>query len=324
MMCLLSSGSCSNSAAEAGAQVKEQAPDRMAGTLFSGDSAMALVRGQVAMGPRVPGSAAHAECTRWIASRLEESGAEVSVQRGAVTQSVTGKRFEIANVFGRIRPEAPVRVLLVAHYDTRPTADEEEDAAKRDTPIDGANDGASGVAVVLELARMMTADTLLANVGADLLLVDAEDSGLSGANADDTWSLGARYWADNMPYAGFGDFPVAGIVFDMVGGRGARFHREYFSSKAAPGVVNAVWAAAAAEGLGDRFPNQVGGPIIDDHLPLLQAGIDCIDIVENKSDVTGSFPPTWHTLQDNADNIDPATMQAVGRAVQRYLRGLAR
>lgn len=293
---------------------------------FNADSAFSLVRQQVDMGPRVPGTDAHARCTQWIVDKLGQFSDTVTVQRAEVTQLLTGQKFGIANVMGRIRPQATKRILLIAHYDTRATADEEIDPDRRNTPIDGANDGASGVAVILELGRVVAADTALAGLGLDMLLVDAEDSGLSDSSVDtnETWSLGARYWAENLPYSRLSERPVAGIVLDMVGGRQARFHREYFSNRMAGQLVDKVWNAAVAEGVSDRFPNRVGGPIIDDHLPILEAGIPCIDIVENQSDVTGSFPPTWHTLEDNIRNIDSQTLDAVGRTVLRYLRTAAR
>lgn len=328
--CALGAAGCSSAQTGDRSQpsTAAEAESPAAMTYFDTDSAMSLIREQTDMGPRVPGSASHDRCTDWIVDRLHMAGAEnIAVQRARVTQPLTGVDFDIANVFGQVRPDAPKRILLVAHYDTRPTADEESDPAKRDTPIDGANDGASGVAMVLELAREVAADTTLTGIGLDLLLVDCEDSGLNGdgqADTEATWCLGSQYWAENMPYADFKSRPVAGIVFDMVGGRQARFHREYFSNAASPSLVDKVWAAAASEGFGTVFVNRPGGPIIDDHLPIQRAGISCIDIVENRSEVTGSFPPTWHTLDDNINNIDSETIEAVGRTMMRYLRDTAR
>lgn len=285
--------------------------------LFSPDSAFSYIRSQVEMGPRVPGSEPHRICGQWIISELNRHNADTVVEQKAVVVNPNdGSPLPILNILGRFNPDATERILLVAHYDTRPFADEETDKSKQSTPIPGANDGGSGVAVLLEIARLMGMQK--PDRGVDLLFVDAEDMGISSENGnndtENTWCLGSQYWAENMPYSA-ADKPDMGIVVDMVGGTNARFHRELFSDHYAPALVDKVWQIAASLGYGARFINAPGGPILDDHLPILKAGIPTIDIVESRSDATGAFPATWHTLNDNLDHIDRGALEATGRTV---------
>lgn len=279
---------------------------------FAGDSAFGFVASQVAFGPRVPGSEGHAKCSKWIVETLQGFGADtVEVQRAEVT-AFDGTRLPIANILGRFNTSAPRRVLLAAHYDTRPWADQDEDASRRTSPIDGANDGASGVAVLLEIARAINQQR--PDIGVDMLFTDAEDYGDSNSTSEDSWCLGTQYWVDHFPYTP-ANRPEYGILLDMVGGRNARFHREYSSDRLAPAIVDKVWGTAAAGPYADRFPNQRGGAIVDDHVYINSAGIPCIDIIESANAQSGGFPPTWHTHNDNIDNIDPATLKAVGSVV---------
>lgn len=285
--------------------------------VFEADSAYEYVGEQVKMGPRVPGTEAHRRCAAWIESELMRHGADtVLIQEATVTNPNDGKPLSIKNILGRYNPDSPERILLVAHYDTRPTADEEKDESKRNMPIPGANDGASGVGVMLEIGRQLALRR--PETGVDLLMVDAEDLGISdsdsGDDTSDTWCLGSQYFAKNLPYSAV-TMPDMAIVLDMVGGKGAKFHREQFSDAYSRPTVDYVWATAARAGYGDKFINKPGGAILDDHLPLVRAGIPAIDIVESHSDVTGSFPPTWHTLSDNMDNIDKRSLEAAGQTV---------
>ena len=206
---------------------------------FDADSAYAFIDAQVAFGPRVPGTPAHEKCENYIVSSLRKFGADtVSVQRATVT-AFDGTRLPVANIMASFNNGAPRKVLLVAHYDTRPFADEEKEKAKRNTPIDGANDGGSGVGVLLEIARQLGQKA--PQIGIDMLFTDVEDYGTSeGADSDGSWCLGTQYWADNNPYVGK-TRPVYGILLDMVGGRGAVFTREYTSMNLAPDIVNLVW-----------------------------------------------------------------------------------
>lgn len=284
---------------------------------FSGDSALAYATAQTDMGPRTPGSEAHGRCAGWIAARAAEFGADTVVELRSSATRWDGEPIEVRNILARFNPAATARVILLAHYDTRPWADSETDPALREIPIDGANDGASGVAVLLEVARNL--ELKPATVGVDLLFVDAEDSGLrsdapSRQDSEDTWCLGSQAFARDLPYT-VATMPRYGILLDMVGGRDARFNREYLSATAAPLPTARVWGAARDLGLSDRFPMQIGGAVTDDHLPLIRAGIPVTDIIENQNPSTGAFPPYWHTAGDNASVLSSETLGDVGRVV---------
>lgn len=306
---------CSNTANRPAQDVDE--PEVRPDTVrFNADSAYAFVGRQVAFGPRVPGSEGHRRCAEWIVSRL--AGADTIItQRGEAT-AFNGDRLPITNIMAMYNPEATKRVLLAAHYDTRPWADNSTNKAKRSEPVTGANDGASGVAVLLEYARLLR--QWRPEIGIDLLFVDAEDYGTSKGwgNANETWCLGSQYWVENLPYTA-ANRPAYGIVFDMVGGTGARFHREYFSNVNAHAIVDKVWGEAARSGLSHIFINEVGGSLIDDHVFINRAGIPCIDIVECNNPHTGSFPPTWHTEYDDMAAISAATLGAAGQTVLNVL-----
>lgn len=288
------------------------------GAEFDADTAFAYVEKQVDMGPRVAGTEANERCAEMIADELMRHGADtVTVQRGMVT-AFNGDRFEVANVMGSFNSDAPQRVLLMAHYDTRPWADNDDNPTNRALPIPGANDGASGVAVLLEVARQI--GSKLPAVGVDMLFVDGEDYGESAgfSNHDESWALGTQLWTRNMPYAP-DSMPRYAILLDMVGGMGAKFHREYYSNQNAQNIVDKVWSVAARTGFGDRFPNLPGGAVVDDHLYVQRAGIPAIDIIESKNSSTNSFNPTWHTMADDVNAIDATTLKAVGQVVLNVL-----
>ncbi|MDE6512959.1 MAG: M28 family peptidase [Muribaculaceae bacterium] len=298
-------GGCSKPATTA--QAGESAPTEVAVAPFSADSALANVGRQVAFGPRTGGSDAHAKCASWLADELRRHGADtVALQRAELNDF-----GEMINIRATFNPAARRRILLLSHWDSRPWADEDPDPANHAMPIDGANDGASGVGVLLEVARQLGLQH--PEIGVDILFVDAEDSGTEG---DDTsWARGAQYFAENLPYGAAEPTPAYAILLDMVGGRGAVFPRELFSEANARAVNSRVWDLAKKIGLGSRFIDATGGAINDDHLPLLRAGIPAIDIIESANPQTGSFNPTWHTLADNLDNIDPQTLGDVGKLI---------
>lgn len=276
------------------------------------DSLYHFVVRQVELGPRTPGTYAHTSCGKEIEKILIDYGVDSIVHQHAPVTTFDGKRFEAWNILGRINPECERRVLLVAHYDTRPWADNEPDASLRDKPVMGANDGASGVAVLLETARLLgrqAPDSL----GIDLLFVDMEDSGEDGG-PEETWCLGTQEWVKAMPYTA-ANKPKYGILLDMVGGIDAKFYREYFSEQGAPQYVDRIWAVARESGYGDRFVNRRGGGVVDDHLFITRAGIPCVDIIECVNEHTGSFNPTWHTTSDNLAAIDRTTLKAVAQTV---------
>jgi Zn-dependent M28 family amino/carboxypeptidase len=295
---------------------------------FNADSAYSYVKAQTDMGPRTPGSQANKQCQQWMVAKLHAAGADTVIEQCATVTDHTGTRLPINNVLGRFNTKASKRMLLLAHYDTRPWADEDADATKHNTPIDGANDGASGVAVLLELARQI--GNKAPSIGVDILMVDAEDSGISApdgaseqeqADTELTWCLGTQYFAQHLPYNS-ANAPMAAILLDMVGGKDAVFKYEYFSYESAQSLCEAVWQTADKAGFGSRFVKSIGGAVTDDHLHLIAAGIPTIDIIEIGHPQTGSFNPTWHTTADNISNIDTATLKAVGQTVINYIYSL--
>lgn len=311
---LMALAACSSSAGRAAADSSpslSSAPSS-AETDFSPDSAYAFVAAQVAFGPRVPGTDAHARCAAWLEQKLRQYGAEVTLQRASL-QGYKGKTIPAVNIFARLNPSAPGEpLLLLAHWDSRPWADKDPDPANHTKAVDGANDGASGVAVILEAARILSQNHPQRPV--DILFVDAEDSGDYGD--DDSWALGAKYFVENPVIPGYR--PAEVILLDMVGARGATFRREYLSETKAPDLNARFWLAADQAGHADRFLNELGGAITDDHVHFLDAGIPAIDIIE--FDPRYGFNPAWHTTGDSLDNIDPRTLLAVGQSLLRFIQ----
>lgn len=277
---------------------------------FDADSAFSFVKAQLDFGPRVPNTEAHRQAGDWMVAKLKGYGAAVTEQRTDL-KAFDGTTLHARNIFASINPEAPERILLMAHYDSRPWADQDPDPAKRRQPVPGANDGASGVAVILETLRQLQASG--SKAGIDILFSDAEDWGDDGV--DDSWALGTRYFVQNPPVKGYR--PAQVILLDMVGGKDARFPQEYFSVDADPALVAAIWEAAAQLGLSDIFPSSPGGAVTDDHSEFIKAGIPAIDIIEYHPG--RGFDPEWHTTADNLSNISPATLSAVGRTLLHFL-----
>lgn len=280
--------------------------------LFSGDSAMRQVTLQCDYGPRVPGTPAHKACGDYLESTLRRYCDEVVLQRPTLT-TFDGTRLEALNLVGVINPKAERRILLVAHWDCRPWADSDPDPTKVNEPVMGANDGASGTAVLLELARVFHAQK--PEIGIDLLLTDVEDWGAE--DNEDSWALGTQYWVANMHRADYK--PLFGILLDMVGAKDATFHREAYSDMYAPSVVDEVWRIAAEQGYSRFFVEGIGGGATDDHVCINKGGIPCIDIIDMRSSSTG-FYPGWHTTHDTVDQLDTAPLEAVGRTLEALIR----
>ena len=277
---------------------------------LNADSAYSYVKRQTDFGPRVPNTAPHDATAAWLSSELKRHGAEVTEQK-ADLRAFDGTILKSTNIMGSFNPGMDNRLLLLAHYDTRPWADEDPDDSNHKKAIDGANDGASGVGVLLEAARIFGQQN--PETGIDILFVDSEDYGTEG---DDTsWALGARYFAENPIKPGYR--PAEAILLDMVGGKGAVFPAEYFSRQAAPGLDDAFRAAAARAGHGDMFPRNYGGAVTDDHVELIKQGIPAIDIIDYR--VNEGFCPTWHTMADNIDNIDKESLRAVGETLLHFI-----
>jgi glutaminyl-peptide cyclotransferase len=271
---------------------------------FDGAAAHELLRRQVAFGPRVPGTAAHAAQLEWMSAFLRERADTVEVTR-FTHDARDGSTLPLANVFARFRPAERDRVLLLAHWDTRPTADMDLD--EPDTPIDGANDGASGVAVLLQLADVLSSHS--SPIGVDILLVDGEDYG----PGEPDMYLGAKHFAANQPP---GYQPLYGILLDMVGDRDPVFPIEGNSRDMAPEVVERVWRVAEQIGLGHVFVRRSGGHITDDHIPLNRAGIRTINIIDFDYGPGNAF---WHTHRDVVENTGPDGLEAVGRVLLTLL-----
>ena len=281
---------------------------------FEADSAYTYVANQVAFGPRVPNSKAHKQCGDYLAAELTRFGAQLYVQE-ANLKAYDGTLLEARNLIGSYNPELSKRVLLFAHWDSRPYSDHDPDPANLRKPLDGADDGASGVGVLLEIARQLGQQA--PNIGVDILFCDAEDYGTPEFVDDyqpDTWCLGSQFWAKNPLVKNYkAEF---GILLDMVGGKGATFFREFQSMRSAAPIVQMVWSKARDLGYGKFFINADGGAITDDHQYVISGrGIPSIDIINYDPDTETGFASYWHTQKDNMDNIDRETLKAVGQTV---------
>jgi glutaminyl-peptide cyclotransferase len=281
---------------------------RVAGPVFNADSAYAFIEAQVAFGPRVPGTPEHDKCAEWIAGKMKSFGLAVEVQKAPATL-YTGRMITMQNIMAQYKPERTTRILLVAHWDTRHIAD--RDTGRVNEPIDGANDGGSGVAVLMEIGRIIAEKD--PGIGVDFLFVDAEDHGQPGGDPE-TWCLGSQYWAQTVK-TDYVKTVRYGILLDMVGARGAVFPREGTSVYYASGVVEKVWSAAHNLGYNNYFSNNVIGETVDDNLFINQyARIPCIDIV-HYDPAEQDYGPFHHRHTDNMDIIDKATLDAVGKVV---------
>lgn len=287
---------------------------------FDADTAYALIEKQVSFGPRVPNTAAHYATGEWIVSKLNEYGAEVKEQKFQM-QAYDGTTLNLRNIIASYNPGAANRVLLAAHWDTRPIADKDENDPT--TPIAGANDGASGVGVLLEIARTIHEAQRNPDVGVDLIFFDGEDYGQPDDSGlpykDDTWCLGAQYWSKNKHVPNYR--ANYGILLDMVGAENARFAREGHSMQFAREVVNKVWKAGNRIGYSDYFKYVNAPAIIDDHYYVNRlSNIRMIDIIEyNMGNPDDYFGPYHHRHTDNMDVISKKTLKAVGQTVLHVL-----
>ena len=297
---------------------------------FSSDSAYAYIERQMAFGPRVPNSKAHMDCAVWLIEQLRAFGAEVELQKGQMPD-YRGNNQQIYNIIGHFyTPEtaARPRILLGAHYDTRPWCDEEDDYAERLYNVPGANDGASGVAVLLEIARQLGLRENL-TTPVDIIFFDCEDMGTprlyTGPEREDTWCLGSQLWATNYAQKVTNhQSPIAnyqyGIVLDMVGAPDAVFPLEMYSTQYAQNYQQQIWRSAQQLGHGARFAEQQSYPITDDHYYINYiAGIPCVDIIHYDIRNATGFPAWWHTRRDDLSNISKSTLQAVGEVVMSQL-----
>ena len=309
-----------------GTTKKSQVSQSVVSVAFNADSAYAFCAAQCSFGPRTMNSEAHEQCAQWIQQKFGQYGYQVSFQK-ADLKGYDGTVLKSTNIIASHQPSAishqpSSRILVCAHWDSRPWADNDPDEVNWRKPVMAANDGASGVAVMLELARVLQLNDS-ARVAVDFICFDAEDWGVpqwSDQVDADSWALGAQYWAANPSPLNPKHYQY-GILLDMVGGQGAKFYREYYSMRYARNVVERVWQAANTAGYGSIFPYKDGGGVTDDHLPVNEkAGIPCIDIINHYPDCEqSSFGPTWHTVNDDMQHIDRNTLQAVGQTLVQLI-----
>lgn len=289
---------------DSGLQFQEQGRDVPE---FSSDQAYQFIQEQLEFGPRVPNSEAHRQTLQYLRNHFIETAGQNSVFVQSFETEVYGDSLQLQNILASFGTEKQDRILLAAHWDSRPRA--EEDPDNPDSPILGADDGASGVAVLMELATIFAENDL--PIGVDIILFDGEDYGEPSDLQN--YFLGSRYWGNNPPVPGYR--PRFGILLDMVGGQNAQFPKEGYSMDFAPNLVNEVWVIGQEFGYGDLFLDEVGSRISDDHYIVERlTGIPMIDIINHQISPTGEleFPPYWHTHNDNLEIIDREVLQAVG------------
>ncbi len=312
---LFACGNSKKPSADGGDTTQQVGPE------FNADSAYAFCAAQCSFGPRTMNSEAHDRCGEWITAKFKQYGLEVTEQKATI-DGWDGTKLRCTNIVASYKPQLTDRILLCAHWDSRPWADNDPDSANWKKPVMAANDGASGVAVMLEIARLLAGCDSL-NIGVDFVCFDAEDWGTpqwsDKQDDSDTWALGANYWAKHPHKPNYS--ARFGILLDMVGGQGAQFYQELNSRQFAQSVVDKVWAAAQTVGYGSYFPTTEGGMITDDHVPVNEkAGIPTVDIIPFYPDCQqSSFGPTWHTISDTMDNIDRNALQAAGQTVVQVL-----
>lgn len=287
---------------------------------FNSDSAYHFIEQQIVFGPRVPNTDAHRQCADYLKEKMELYADEVTIQSTKV-RAFDGTVLNIKNIIVSFQPEKKARILLAAHWDSRPFADHDPDNSLHRTPIDGANDGASGVGILIEVARLLK-DTP-SQVGIDIIFFDGEDYGppqdSQNARDNDAWGLGSQYWAKNPHKSGYS--ARFGIVLDMVGAANARFPIEGYSKYYAPDIARKVWNKAHKLGYNDYFLFDDGGFINDDHLYVNKIRrIPTIDIIHlDIASSNGSFFEHWHTISDNMDVIDKFTLEVVGKTVMKVV-----
>lgn len=286
---------------------------------FSGDSAYSFVAAQVAFGFRVPNTIAHVKCGDYLVAKLKQYGATV-IEQDFQAKAFDGTMLKSRNIIGSINPKATKRILLAAHWDTRPFA--EKDSSNKNSPIDGANDGASGVGVLLEMARVFNQSNIKPSVGIDFIFFDSEDyghsEGMAGTGTADSWCLGSQYWAKNKHTPNYAAY--YGILLDMVGAKGAAFAMEGTSMNYAPEIMTKVWNTANTAGYGQYFIYQKVPGITDDHSYVNSlAKIPMIDIIEYNDEEQSFFGWYHHTHNDNMKVIDPKTLKAVGQTLLEVL-----
>ena len=288
---------------------------------FDSDSAFLYVKTQCDFGARVPNSKAHDACAAYLKAKMEHFGAKVIAQK-ADLKGYDGTILKATNIIASYRPELKDRILLCSHWDCRPWCDQDKDLANHHKPVMGANDGASGVGVLIEVARQLQKQQPA--LGVDIIFLDAEDYGTpefyQGPRDEDSWCLGTQYWAKNPHAPGY--HARFGILLDMVGAPDAVFYHEQESLNFAPSVVEKVWNKARDYGFTAYFINAPGGAITDDHIYINRlTGIPCIDIIHFDPHSETGFGSYWHTIHDTMDNVSKQTLLAVGQTMLGVVYG---
>jgi len=294
--------SCSND--QNGLQFKDQGREVPS---FSSENAYSYIEDQLSFGSRVPGSDAHREAVNYFKDHFSETAGQRSVFVQQFEQEIYGETLPFYNILASFGGEYTDRVVLAAHWDSRPRG--EYDTENPERPIPGADDGGSGVGILMELANIFSENP--PPIGVDIILFDGEDYGEEGDLAN--YFIGSRYWSQNPPVPGYN--PRFGILLDMVGGQGAVFPKEGHSVNFAPQLVDEIWSIAAEKGHEELFLNERGGRVADDHIIVEQyTGIPMINIIHHRLNETGGidFPPYWHSQRDDIDIIDQNVLQAVG------------
>jgi len=288
--------------------------------VFDADSAYHYTATQVSFGPRVPGTEAHKLCGNYLSAELKRFGATVTEQETTV-QLLDGTPVPIKNIIGSFQPENKSRILLFAHWDTRPFADWDSNSDNWSKPIDGANDGAGACAALLEIARQIGLNQPA--VGVDIIFFDMEDWGEHNQIKNNHYAhnfyyngycVGSEYWAKNPHIPNY--TARFGILLDMVSAPDAQFYKEGFSLESAKSIVKKIWEAARATGNGSYFIDKNGTYVTDDHRPVIEyRKIPCVNIVHYVPGTSSGFGSYWHTMEDNMNNVSKATLKAVGQTV---------
>lgn len=306
---------CSNNKVAAEKQPATESISTVNIPQFMADSAYQYIQAQADFGPRVPNTDAHKACGDYLAQKLEEFGAKVYNQYADLA-AYDNSVLKARNIIGAYNPDSRRRVLLCAHWDSRPFADQDKDKSNHRKPILGVNDGASGVGVLLEIARQLQQQA--PTIGIDIIFFDAEDYGApyfyDGIYRPHTWCLGSQYWGRMPHVAGYN--ARYGILLDMVGGKKATFYQEPYSKRTAGKQVKKIWDTAHQLGFGSFFPKTEGMEVTDDHIYVNEyARIPCVDIINYDPKSDTGFGDFWHTVDDNMSIIDKVTLQAVGQTI---------
>lgn len=293
--------------------VSEEQPPRKKVSIppFQADSAFAHIEKQLSFGPRNPNSTGHEQCKQWISETIAQ-WADDTILQDFKAQTYRGEQFKATNIIGVFNPDAKKRIVLAAHWDTRFIADFDPDDSRQEDPIPGADDGGSGVGVLLEIARNLHNNPI--EIGVDIIFFDAEDQGDNGGRNAESWCLGAQHWARNPHTPNYS--AEFGILLDMVGSKGARFTLEGFSMQFAPQITNQMWNLAQSMGFSGYFIKTRTNPITDDHYFVNTiAKIPMTNIVNKPEGSETGFGWYWHTHSDDIEVINKATLKAVGQVV---------